>query len=116
MEMEGPSFLHDLVESTKTDMVPGDTWCIVSMEWWKQVLEALAEGLVDAELPDVDNLNLCDNSNQEEGENDAILRVGLKEDIDYKLVPEKTWEMIHDRFVISFLLFYPPHALTSRIR
>lgn len=103
-KMESPTFLHDLVESTKADLVVGETWCIVSMEWWKQVLEALAEGLENADLPDVDNLNLCDNTNQEEGENDAVLRPGLKEDIDYKLVPESTWEMLHERFV-------PPSAL-----
>ena len=77
------------------------------MEWWKLVLEAIAEGLDTADLPDVDNLNLTDNTNQTEGESLAVLRPGLKEDIDYKLVPEKTWELIHDRYVSIYVLQCP---------
>jgi ubiquitin carboxyl-terminal hydrolase 4/11/15 len=96
--MEGSGFLHNLVESTKTALVEGEEWCLISMEWWKMVLDALEEGLDDVELPDVDNLNICESSEQKEGIADAVLRRGLKEDIDYKLVPYKTWELIHTKY------------------
>jgi hypothetical protein len=93
------TFLKQLIERSTAPLVVGEEWCVLSMEWWKQVLDADEEGLDDPELPDVDNLNLCDNSEEKEGVSDAVLRRGLKEDIDYKLVPSETWDLIHKRFV-----------------
>ena len=95
---DGKGFLPQLIESTKEDLVVGEEWCAISMEWWKLVLETVEDGLDDAELPDVDNLPLCDSGDQTEGIADAIFRRGLKQDIDYQLVPRKTWEIIHERF------------------
>lgn len=107
IRMENASFLATLLASTKSELIVGEPWCIISMEWWKMVLEAVEEGADDAELPDVDNLNLCDNSDQEEGEHVAVLRTGLKEGIDYTLVPYGAWQAIHTRFV-HLLKLQPP--------
>ena len=92
--------LRHVEDAMKRQMVPGETWCVVSRRWytrWRKAMtgeEDKEGGIEEKDIGPVDNTVLCNTAGE--------VTSSLIDHVDCEFVPEETWKLFEEWYVFTY--------------